>query len=87
MGRLGSAFRLPGLQIVHAEKLSLDVRKPAVFERLSGDQVLNDPVFTENLLTFPIAYGALQAVNELGDRKDYGRSPPTCCRRKSGWSG
>ena len=71
---LGSAFRLPGLQKYMAEKLSLDVRKPAVFERLAGDQVLNDPVFTENLLTFPIAYGlALQGLNELGDRKDYGR--------------
>src|SRR5947209_2872358 len=71
---LGSAFRLPGLQKYMAEKLSLDVRKPAVFERMAGEQVLNDPVFTENLLTFPIAYGlALQGLNELGDRKDYGR--------------
>jgi hypothetical protein len=31
-------------------------------------------VFTENILTFPIAYGlALQGLNQLGDRKDYGR--------------
>ena len=31
---LGSAFRLPGLQKYLAEKLSLDVRKPAAFDRL-----------------------------------------------------
>lgn len=71
---LGSAFRLPGLQKYMAEKLSLDVRKPTAFDRLAGEQVLHDPVFTENILTFPIAYGlALQGLNQLGDRKDYGR--------------
>jgi type IV pilus assembly protein PilM len=71
---LGSAFRLPGLQKYMAEKLSLDVRKPTGFERLAGEQVLNDPVFTENILTFPIAYGlALQGLNQLTDRKDFGR--------------
>jgi type IV pilus assembly protein PilM len=71
---LGSAFRLPGLQKYMAEKLSLDVRKPTGFDRMAGDQVKNDPVFTENLLTFPIAYGlALQGANQLADRKDYGR--------------
>src|SRR5205807_4667633 len=52
---LGSAFRLPGLQKYMAEKLSLDVRKPTAFERLAGEQVLHHPVFTENILTFPIA--------------------------------
>ncbi|MGL4421163.1 MAG: type IV pilus assembly protein PilM [Gemmataceae bacterium] len=71
---LGSAFRLPGLQKYMADKLSLDVRKPSGFDRLSGDQVKNDPVFTENILTFPIAYGlALQGLNHLGERKDFGR--------------
>lgn len=71
---LGSAFRLPGLQKYMAEKLSLDVRKPPVFDRIAGEQVLNDPVFTENLLTFPVAYGlALQGLNELSERKDFGR--------------
>ncbi|MFO0851930.1 MAG: type IV pilus assembly protein PilM [Gemmataceae bacterium] len=60
---LGSAFKLPGLQKYLAEKLSLDVRKPAGIARLSGDQVLNDPTFQENLLTFPVAYGlALQGL-------------------------
>lgn len=60
---LGNAFRLPGLQKYLAEKLSLDVRKPAKVNRLNGDAVLNDPNFQENLLTFPIAIGlALQGL-------------------------
>ncbi|HEY2910072.1 MAG TPA: type IV pilus assembly protein PilM [Gemmataceae bacterium] len=62
---LGSAFRLPGLQKYLAEKLQIDVRKPATFDRLTGDAVLKDPLFLENLLTFPVAYGlALQGLNE-----------------------
>lgn len=62
---LGSAFRLPGLQKYLSEKLQLEVRKPGKFERVTGDTVLNDPVFTENLLSFPVAYGlALQGVGQ-----------------------
>jgi type IV pilus assembly protein PilM len=54
---LGSAFRLPGLQKFLSEKLTLDVRKPAAMERLSGDSVVSAPAFVEHLLTFPVAYG------------------------------
>jgi type IV pilus assembly protein PilM len=62
---LGSAFKLPGLQKYLADKLSLEVKKPARFERLSGEGVLNDPLFQENLLTFPVAYGlALQGLGQ-----------------------
>ena len=60
---LGNAFRLPGLQKYMSEKLSLDVRKPARLDRFSGDAVLNDPNFSENILTFPVALGlALQGI-------------------------
>jgi len=60
---LGSAFKLPGLEKFLAAKLSLELRRPVSFERLSGEQVLNDPTFTDNILTFPVAYGlALQAL-------------------------
>ncbi len=60
---LGSAFKLPGLQKYLAEKLSLEVKKPAKMTRLTGDTVLNDPTFNENVLTFPVAYGlALQGL-------------------------
>jgi type IV pilus assembly protein PilM len=62
---LGSAFKLPGLQKYLSDKLSLEVKKPSKFEKLAGDTVLNDPLFQENLLTFPIAYGlALQGLGQ-----------------------
>jgi type IV pilus assembly protein PilM len=62
---LGSAFKLPGLQKYLADKLSLEVKKPTKFEKLSGETVLNDPLFQENLLTYPVAYGlALQALGQ-----------------------
>ena len=60
---LGSAFKLPGLQKYLSEKLALDVRKPTAIDGIVGDAVLNDPVFQENALTFPVAYGlALQGL-------------------------
>lgn len=62
---LGSAFRLPGLQKFLSEKLQLDVRKPGAFEELTGETVVTAPVFTENLLSFPVAYGlALQGLKQ-----------------------
>ncbi len=63
---LGSAFKLPGLQKYLSEKLSLEVRKPTKIEGVVGDAVLNDAVFQENVLTFPVAYGlALQGLSAL----------------------
>jgi len=62
---LGSAFKLPGLQKYLGDKLSLEIRKPAKFSRLDGEAILNDPLFQENLLTFPVAYGlALQGLGQ-----------------------
>jgi type IV pilus assembly protein PilM len=62
---LGSAFKLPGLQKYLGDKLSLEVRKPTKFARLSGENVLSDPLFQENVLTFPVAYGlALQGLGQ-----------------------
>src|SRR5437899_5018280 len=58
---LGNAFRLPGLQKYLQEKLQLEVRKLQKLERLSGDEVVAAPTFTENILGFGVAYGlALQ---------------------------
>ncbi|HEX4591905.1 MAG TPA: type IV pilus assembly protein PilM, partial [Gemmataceae bacterium] len=61
---LGSAFRLPGLQKYLQEKLQLEVRKPNSFSRLVGDDVVNAPVFTENVLGFAVPYGL--AIQGLG---------------------
>src|SRR3989440_3097770 len=58
---LGNAFRLPGLQRFLSEKLQLEVKKLDKLGRLAGDSVVSAPAFTENILSFPIAYGlALQ---------------------------
>ncbi|MCE9531322.1 MAG: type IV pilus assembly protein PilM [Planctomycetes bacterium] len=60
---LGSAFKLPGLHKYLGDKLSLKVEKPARFNRLAGEAVTSAPVFTENILTFPVAFGlALQSL-------------------------
>jgi type IV pilus assembly protein PilM len=60
---LGSAFRLPGLQKFISEKLQLDVRRLQKLEKLVGDEVINAPVFSENVLSFAVAYGlALQGL-------------------------
>jgi type IV pilus assembly protein PilM len=61
---LGSAFRLPGLQRFLSEKLQLDVRKLQKFERVAGDPVITAPAFTENVLSFAVAYGlAIQGLH------------------------
>ncbi len=54
---LGNAFRLPGLQKFLSEKLSLEVRKLSGFKRLTGESVTAAPQFTENILSFAVAYG------------------------------
>jgi type IV pilus assembly protein PilM len=54
---LGNAFRLPGLQRFLSEKLSLDVRKLSKMEHMSGDTVVGQQVYTENILSFAVAYG------------------------------
>jgi type IV pilus assembly protein PilM len=72
---LGSAFRLPGLQKYIGEKLGIEVRKPAKFSRLTGDELVNAPVFSENLLGFAVAYGlAVQGAKGLAKPdQEYGR--------------
>ncbi|HVS38666.1 MAG TPA: type IV pilus assembly protein PilM [Gemmataceae bacterium] len=60
---LGNAFRLPGLQRYLAEKLQMDVRKLGKMERLVGDGVVTSATYTENILSFAVAYGlALQGL-------------------------
>src|SRR6266849_3646309 len=62
---LGNAFRLPGLQKFLSEKLQLDVRKLQKLERLTGDEVVRQPAYTENVLSYAVAYGlALQGLRE-----------------------
>ncbi|HLJ92410.1 MAG TPA: type IV pilus assembly protein PilM [Gemmataceae bacterium] len=60
---LGNAFRLPGLQKFLGEKLQLQVRKLQKLERMAGEGVVTSSAYTENVLTFGVAYGlALQGL-------------------------
>jgi len=60
---LGNAFRLPGLQRFLEEKLQVTVKKLTKLEGMEGDTVLSAQIFTENVLTFAVAYGlALQGL-------------------------
>ncbi len=62
---LGNAFRLPGLQKYLEEKLSLKVLKLGKLNRLVGDEVVNSPMWSENLPSFAVAYGlALQGLKQ-----------------------
>jgi hypothetical protein len=62
---LGNAFRLPGLQRFLSEKLQLEVKKADKFHRLTGPGVVDAQLFTENILSFGVAYGlALQGLKK-----------------------
>ena len=61
---LGNGFKLAGLQKYLQQNLEYEVVKPDGFQGLTGDAVLNSPLFQENLLSFPVAYGL--AVQTLG---------------------
>jgi type IV pilus assembly protein PilM len=60
---LGNAFRLPGMQKFLGEKLQLEVRKLQKLERLDGEGIITSSAYTENVLSFGVAYGlALQGL-------------------------
>ncbi len=62
---LGNAFRLPGLQKFINQSLGMELEKPATFGRVQGDEVLQSPVYADNILSFPVAYGlALQGLQQ-----------------------
>ncbi|MCA9074955.1 MAG: type IV pilus assembly protein PilM [Planctomycetaceae bacterium] len=59
----GNGFKLAGLQKFLQQNLQYDVERPDTFNGLSGDAVLNTPLFQENLLGFAVPYGlALQTL-------------------------
>ncbi len=60
---LGNGFRLPGLQKFLERNLNIPVARIDSYNELSPSHNVNMPVFTENVLSFAVAYGlALQAV-------------------------
>ncbi len=59
----GNGFKLAGLQKFLQQNLQYDVERPDTFRSLSGDSVLNAPLFQENMLGFAVPYGlALQTL-------------------------
>ncbi len=62
---VGNGFKLAGLQKFLQQNLQYEVERPETFRALSGDAVLNAPLFQENLLTFAVPYGlALQTLQQ-----------------------
>ncbi len=60
---LGNGFRLPGLQKYLEQNLGLAVVRVDSFNKLSPSATVNAPAFTENILSFAVAYGlALQGL-------------------------
>jgi type IV pilus assembly protein PilM len=60
---LGNGFKLAGLQKFLQQNLQYEVERVDSFDALSGDAVLNAPLFQENILSFAVPYGlALQVL-------------------------
>jgi len=62
---LGNGFRLPGLQKFLEQNLGVPVTRIDTYNKLRLSPAVNAPVFTENVLSFAVAYGlALQGLNK-----------------------
>lgn len=60
---VGNGFKLAGLQKFLQQNLQYEVVRPETFNSLTGDAVLNSPMFAENILSFAVPYGlTLQAL-------------------------
>ncbi len=62
---LGNGFRLPGLQKFLEQNLNISVVRIDSYNNLSHSASINAPAFTENVLSFAVAYGlGVQALGE-----------------------
>ncbi|MFP4104877.1 MAG: type IV pilus assembly protein PilM [Phycisphaerae bacterium] len=62
---LGNGFRLPGLQKFLEQNLNISVSRVDSYNRLTPSPAVNAPSFSENVLSFAVAYGlALQALGQ-----------------------
>jgi len=60
---LGNGFRLPGLQKFLEQNLNIPVVRIDNYNKLTPSSTVNAPTFTENVLSFAVAYGlALQGL-------------------------
>lgn len=62
---VGNGFRLPGLQKFLQQNLQYKIEKIGKFEGMTGEEILTAPAFSENILSFCVAYGlALQGLHQ-----------------------
>ncbi|RJP39132.1 MAG: type IV pilus assembly protein PilM [Phycisphaerales bacterium] len=62
---LGNAFKLPGLQKYLQQNLGYVVEQPSTYKSVSGSAAAAAPQFSENVLSFAVAYGlSLQGLGQ-----------------------
>lgn len=87
---VGNGFRMAGLQKFLQQNLKYEVKKLDEFKGATGDGVLSDPLFLDNIMTFAVPYGlALQSLKETRIRTSL--LPPELVvqrviRRKKPWA-
>ncbi len=54
---LGNAAKLPGLRQFLNTQLEIDIAKSSEFKKLEGNEVIKQPTFTNNLLSYAPCYG------------------------------
>ena len=87
---VGNGFRLAGLQKFLQQNLQYEVERLESLNGVTGDSVLTDPLFIDNMMTFAVPYGlALQAIGKTRIRTTL--LPPEIAverkiRRKKPWA-
>lgn len=62
---VGNGFRMAGLQKFLQQNLQVEVKKLDQLKGVSGDGVLSDPLFIDNMMAFAVPYGiALQTLKQ-----------------------
>ena len=82
---LGNGFRLPGLQKFLEQNLNIPVLRIDSYNKISPSATVNAPAFTENVLSFAVAYGL--ALQGLGLTKIKINLLPSEIARQRLWSG
>ena len=80
---MGNAFKLPGLQKYLQQNLSVTVERPGSFKMIQPSAAVNAPQFSEQLLSFGVAYGL--AVQGLGLGRMSSSLLPTEIAKQAVW--
>ncbi len=81
---LGNGFRLPGLQKFLEQNLNIPVLRVDSYNKLATSALVNAPRFTENVLSFAVAYGL--ALQGLGATRIQTNLLPSEIARKRLWA-